>query len=211
MSKTSKYIYEDNYLNIKYIVELSWNERNIIFNVKQENAINKGYESLFSLSSLIDKNHIFKVFNTIEDCYNYFLNLLNSKKYKVIKEADNIILCFFIKNLTSEKDEEMKLNLASKILEVETISENYNTIINDLKKENKILKEEISSLKDEILKLKSVSEEYKSFKEKIYSIIDERIKIGLAQLKENNNQILDNLNYSSILSIVLKKKIIFKI
>jgi len=197
MSKTSKYIYEDNYLNIKYIVELSWNERNIIFNVKQENAINKGYESLFSLSSLIDKNHIFKVFNTIEDCYNYFLNLLNSKKYKVIKEADNIILCFFIKNLTSEKDEEMKLNLASKILEVETISENYNTIINDLKKENKILKEEISSLKDEILKLKSVSEEYKSFKEKIYSIIDERIKIGLAQRKENNNQILDNLNYSS--------------
>lgn len=83
--------------------------------------INEEYENYFSLTTLIDKNCIFKVFNTIKDCYSYFLNLLNNKKYKLLKEDNNnIIIIFFIKNLISDKDEEMKLNLAAKVKVIET-------------------------------------------------------------------------------------------
>ena len=85
MSRKTKCSYEDNYQNTKYIIELSWNENEIILNIKEENILNKEFEGSFSLTGLIEKNPIFKVFNKTEDCYNYFLKILNNKKYKIIK------------------------------------------------------------------------------------------------------------------------------
>ena len=202
MTRNSKCIYEDNYKNTKYAIELSWNENEVIFNIKEENILNKEFGAYFSLTSLIEKNPIFKVFNKTEDCYNYLLKLFNNKKYNIIKEANKLIITILMKNLITEKDEEMKLYLNSKTLEINTIIESYSNIIKDLKNENNILKGEISILKDEVLKLKNISQEYKSFKDNINSIIDERINqyINQQKEKEKENKIFNDLNYSSILT-----------
>ena len=192
MSRTSKYIYEDNYQKIKYTIQLSYNENEIIFNIKEENILNKEFESSFSLDSLIEKNPIFKVCNKIENCYDYFLRLLNNKKYSIMKEKNTITFIFLIKNVMTEKDEEMKLFLNSKALEINSIIESYNNKIKDLKNENNLLK-------NEILNLKKISQEYESFKENINSIIDRKINQYINQQKKNENIIFSELNNSSIL------------
>ena len=71
------------------------------------------------------------------------MRLLSNKKYNIIKEENKIIIIFLIKNLITEKDEEMKL-LNSINLELNS----YINLIKDLQKENKALKEEILKLKD---------------------------------------------------------------
>lgn len=207
MSETSNNIYEYSNNNIKYIVELSYNEKDVIFKVKEENSLNKIFEESFSLSILIEKNNIFKVCNTIKDCYNLFLKFLNNNKYIITNDANKIIITFFIKDIITENEEELKLTLNSKQIDINSIIENCNNIIQDLKKENNILKSEITLLKEEISKLKYISNEYKSFKENINSIIDERIKYILNQQKEI--KIFHDLNYSSILGN-LDEKIYFQ-
>ena len=99
MSQISKYIYEDNLQKRKYNIEFSWNENGVSFKVKEENIYNKEYEASFSLTSLIEKNNIFKLCNKSEDCYNYFLKLLNNKKYKIIDSTNKIIIAFLIKKI----------------------------------------------------------------------------------------------------------------
>ena len=89
MSKSSIYIYEEPFQKIKFNFEVICKENEILFNIKEENINNKEYET-FPLSTLVDKNNIFKIFNSLEDCYNYIIKLINNKKYKIIKEAKDM-------------------------------------------------------------------------------------------------------------------------
>ena len=182
MSLSSKYEYEDTFQKIKYNFELSVKEHEIFFILREENIFNKEYETSFSLTTLIEKNNIFKICNTVEDCYNFIAKIINNKKYKISKEANDINIILYIKNIISENEEEMKLNLKAKNLETNIIFENYNNILNDLKNENIILKNDIyglktenNILKNEISELKKISQEYKSFKEQIYMIVKYRL------------------------------------
>ena len=214
MSLSSKYEYEDTFQKIKYNFELSVKEHEIFFILREENIFNKDYETSFSLTTLIEKNNIFKICNTVEDCYNFIAKIINNKKYKISKEANDINIILYIKNIISENEEEIKLNLKAKNLETNIIFENYNNILNDLKNENiilkndiyglktenNILKNEISGLKNEILELKKISQEYKSFKEQKYTIIDERIKYNQQNEKSKETEVFYDLRYSSILN-----------
>ena len=90
MSKSSIYIYEDIFQKIKFNFEVLCKENEILFNIKEENINNREYETSFPLSTLVDKNNIFKIFNSLEDCYNYIIKIINNKKYKIIKEAKDM-------------------------------------------------------------------------------------------------------------------------
>ena len=207
MSLSSKYEYEDTFQKIKYNFELSVKEHEIFFILREENIFNKEYETSFSLTTLIEKNNIFKICNTVEDCYNFIAKMINNKKYKISKEANDINIILYIKNIISENEEEIKLNLKAKNLETNIIFENYNNILNDLKNENIILKNDIyglktenNILKNEISELKKISQEYKSFKEQIYMIIDERIEYNQQNEKSKETEVFYDLRYSSILN-----------
>ena len=117
MSKSSIYIYEEPFQKIKFNFEVLCKENEILFNIKEENINNIEYETSFSLSTLVNKNNIFKVFKSLEDCYNYIIILINNKKYRIVKEANDICLIFYIKNMNTEKEEEIKLNI-KKIFEI---------------------------------------------------------------------------------------------
>ena len=90
MSKSSIYIYEEPFKKIKFNFEILCKENEILFNIKEENINNIEYETSFSLSTLVNKNNIFKVFKSLEDCYNYIIILINNKKYRIVKEAKDM-------------------------------------------------------------------------------------------------------------------------
>ena len=133
MSNSSIYIYEDTFQKIKYNFEVLCKENEILFNIKGENINNKEYETSFPLYTLVDKNNIFKVFNNLEDCYNYIIKLINNKKYRIEKEDNDICLIFYIKNMITEKEEEIKLNIKTKIFEINDILDSHNKIIKEIK------------------------------------------------------------------------------
>ena len=208
MTEMKEYQYEFNLKDIKLNFNLTYTEKEISIKLKEENNLNEIYEASFTLSYLIETNNIFKIFNATKDCYDYLVKLINNKKFKINKETNKLSFIFIVKNLITENEEEIKISLNPKILDINKIIENYGIIIKDLKNENIGLKNEISILKDEVNNLKNIANEYKSFKENINSIIDERIK--LEKEKEQNkiekeNQIFYELNYSSILTSLEEK------
>ena len=208
MTEMKEYQYEFNLKDIKLNFNLTYTEKEISIKLKEENNLNEIYEASFTLSYLIETNNIFKIFNATKDCYDYLVKLINNKKFKINKETNKLSFIFIVKNLITENEEEIKISLNPKILDINKIIENYGIIIKDLKNENIGLKNEISILKDEVNNLKNIANEYKSFKENINSIIDERIKLEKEKEKkevEKENQIFHELNYSSILTSLEEK------
>ena len=164
---------------------------------------------------------MFKICNNNEDYYNLIIKLINAKKYKIIKEANDIFVVFYIKNIITEKEDEMKLCLRRKDLEINSSLESYNNVIKDLKNENlklknniSIVNNDVSELKNEKLKLKNnisiLNNDVSELKnENIFlkNEISELKKIILEiKKKEQMNQkskeqdIFYDLKYSSILN-----------
>ena len=155
MSLSSKYIYEKTNQKTKYNCEISLKENEIYLNVKEGDIFNKEYEASLPLSTLLEKNNMFKISNNNEDYYNLIIKLINAKKYKIIKEANDIFVVFYIKNIITEKEDEMKLCLRRKDLEINSILESYNNVIKDLKNENLKLKNNILILNNDVSELKN--------------------------------------------------------
>ena len=193
MSEMSKYKYEVNFKDIKFTFDLTYDEEGININGKDENNLNEIYEASFTLKYLVEINNIFKLFNKTKECYDYLLKLIKNKKFRVEKESNKYLIIFVVKNFISENEEEIKLFLNAKNLDINTIIKNCNQTIKELRNE-------ISSLKDEISNLRNIADEYKSFKNNINSIIDERIKIEKEKGKEKGNKIFYDVNFSSILT-----------
>ena len=201
MSLSSKYIYEDTNQKTKYNCEISLKENEIYLNVKEEDIFNKEYEASLPLSTLLEKNNMFKICNNNEDYYNLIIKLINTKKYKIIKEANDIFVVFYIKNIITEKEDEMKLCLRRKDLEINSILESYNNVIKDLKNENLKLKNNISILNNDVSELKNENIFLKNEISELKKII-----LELKNNKEQMNQklkeldIFYDLKYSTILN-----------
>ena len=193
MPEMSKYKYEVNFKDIKFAFDLTYNEEGINIKGKDENNLNEIYEASFTLTYLAEINNIFKLFNKTKEYYDYLLKLIKNKKFRVDKESNKYFIIFVVKNFISENEEEIKLFLNAKNLDINTIIKNCNQTIKELKNE-------ISSLKDEVSNLRNKADEYKSFKNNINSIIDERIKIEKEKGKEKGNKIFYDINFSSILT-----------
>ena len=222
MSLSSKYIYEDTNQKTKYNCEISLKENEIYLNVKEEDIFNKEYEASLPLSTLLEKNNMFKICNNNEDYYNLIVKLINAKKYKIIKEANDIFVVFYIKNIITEKEDEMKLCLRRKDLEINSILESYNNVIKDLKNENlklknniSILNNDVSELKNENLKLKNnisiLNNDVSELKNENIFLKNEisELKKIILELKNNKEQmnqklkeldIFYDLKYSTILN-----------
>ena len=201
MSLSSKYLYEETNQKIKYNFDISLKGNEIGFNVKEEDIFNKEYEVSLPLSTLIEKNNMFKICNNNEDYYNLIIKLINAKKYKIIKEANDIFFVFYIKNIISEKEEEMKLCLKQKDLEINSIFESYNNIIKDLKNENLKLKNNISKLNNDVSELKNENIFLKNeISELKKYILESKCTQDQANQKLKEQDIFYDLKYSSILN-----------
>ena len=128
MTEMKEYQYEFNLKDIKLNFNLTYNEKEISIKVKEENNLNEIYEASFTLSYLIETNNIFKIFNATKDCYDYLVKLINNKKFKINKETNKLSFIFIVKNLITENEEEIKISLNPKILDINKIIENYGII-----------------------------------------------------------------------------------
>ena len=128
------------------------------------------------------------------------------KKYKIIKEANDIFLAFYIKNIISEQEEKMKLCLKRKDLEINSVFESYNNVIKDLKNENLKLKNNIAILNNDVSELKN---ENIFLKNEISGL--KKIILEFKYTQEQTNQkliekdIFNDLKYSSILNNIYEK------
>ena len=187
------------YLCLKYEnkqIEFTIFNQDILDGIKYELKIN--YLSLCKLSKLFDKC------NNIQDIFDELVELLDQKKYKIIKKEENILL------VLSDKDEfnqiqEVKLNLVNKGRNNDDYT---NFLLNEIKSlrnslnEINILKEEITKLKNFIMnKIEIPNQNIKEtlsieeFNKKTgFQIVSNKIEDLRINGKRFNNQNLEDLS-----------------
>ena len=231
MAEGEEYKFEINCNDTKFNFNISYTEQETNIKGKEENNLKEIFEGSFTLSALVEMNNIFKLLSTPKDCYYYLLKIIKNKKIKVSKESSKLIIIFIVKNIITENEEEIKLELNPKILDINKTIDNYIIVLKELKNENVGLKNEISTLKKENIDIKNeistlknenvdlkkeistLKNEYKTFKDNINSIIDEKIKSGKEKENEKKiekeKEIFYDVNNSSILT-TLEEKLYFQ-
>ena len=197
---TEEYKYDINYKDMKFYFNLTYTESGINIKGKEENNLKEIYEANITLSALIEMNNIFKLLNTTKECYDYLLRIMKNKKFKISKESSKLIIIFIIKNVFTENEEEIKIPLNPKILDINKTIDNYNIILKELKNENIGLKNEISTIKNENVGLKNeistIKNENVGLKSEISTLKNENIglKSEISNLKNEYKTLKDNIN-----------------
>ena len=180
----SVYEYDDGKINWK--IKLYTNQEEIIIEVADTIALLEIYKNSFNLSSLYEKDDIFKKAKTIDGVFSFLIHCFENKKYIISKNTKNNCLIiqikynldFFGENIIELSLTKIKIDnniIAQKALD---ISLNFNKEIMNLKKENAELKKEV---KDLTIKLNDLTEKFNLY-------FDKEIKI----------QMLFNYNKSKI-------------
>ncbi len=176
-----------------YIVKLGKldNSKKIVLKIEEQIDLTNGsYKSEFSLNELKSINKLFRIFDSIDEVYILFDEILNDKKIIIQKELDKINLHFTLTNLSSKTEDIClkikKVNFNKKDMNELIIRElsSIKILLKEEKKNNIILKKIIDNLMEERNQMKNQIKELiewkNSFKEEI---------------KENENQ----LNFRIIL------------
>lgn len=115
------------------------NSQKIIFLIEEPNSLlNYSYKSAFSLDELKKLSKLFRIFDSIDEAYNEFNNILNNKKLLIKEEINEINLHLQLSNLSS-KTEDICLKIKKENLTSEKIN---HLIIKELNELKKLLKEE---------------------------------------------------------------------
>ena len=115
------------------------NSKKIIFIIEEQiNLTNYYYKSEFSLTELKSINKLFRIFDSIDEAYNEFNEILNNKKIKIEKDIKEINLYISLCNLSS-KTEDICLKIKKENINNQNINE---MILKELKNLKKLLKEE---------------------------------------------------------------------
>ena len=148
----------------------------INFKVEELNSnSNTFYQSSFSLDDLKNISKLFRVYDSIEEAYNEFIEILNDKKIFLELNLNDIIIHLNISNLSS-KLEDISLIIKN---QSKSIDKSYDSLINEINelkkksfekdiqqkqwKEN--IENQIKELKKENLELKKEIEELKQWKQ----------------------------------------------
>lgn len=164
-----------------YIINISFNAQEIIFNIKNGNPYQYAqFESKFNFSDLKQISLFFGQFTDVNKIGNLYINLLKGKKI-IISHIQDIINLSFL-NITDEK---INLSIKKKELIGDEKYDKLSEIVNKLINEVKELKEENEKMRNEINQLNQFKldiEEKIKKKEKKYSILK-----GSSILKDKQN------------------------
>ena len=192
--------------------------KNLInFKVEELNSnSNTFYQSSFSLDDLKNISKLFRVYDSIEEAYNEFIEILNDKKIFLELNLNDIIIHLNISNLSS-KLEDISLIIKN---QSKSIDKSYDSLINEINelkkksfekdiqqkqwKEN--IENQIKELKKENLELKKEIEELKQWKQNTENELKQyQQKIQIEQ--KIDSKIINSNEEINLLSNRLKKNI----
>ena len=181
MEQIRKYSTEYKYNNENYEIELSSESNGIIMKFTEKstpNIIPSLFTGKYDFTELKDKNKFLRIYDTIDELFQFFKDIINQKKLSVIKESNNLkTIWSFIKGISEDN---IQLILT----------------IGEMKKDDIIitLVNEIKILKAENLKVN----------EKV-SELEKRISLLEDKMKEKEKEIIDNDN-GLVNKIITNKK-----
>ena len=183
--------------NKPYIFEFakSENKENIIFKIS-ENLTSLRKDNFYLLYLNINEfnklNAIFSLYQNIDEIYSFLLNLINDKKYAVALKNKSIILTIKLP-MPGGKIIDINLELIENKIGKEELIENLYITINELMKENQLIKNEQKLINNE---MKNKNDELNN------------VKNELKNLKTENEQIKNKLkNIEEVLGkIILENK-----
>jgi len=190
--------------------------KNLInFKVEELNSnSNTFYQSSFSLDDLKNISKLFRVYDSIEEAYNEFIEILNDKKIFLELNLNDIIIHLNLSNLSS-KLEDISLIIKN---QSKSIDKSYDSLINEINelkkksfekdiqqkqwKEN--IENQIKELKKENLELKKEIEELKQWKQNTENELKQnQQKIQIE--KKIDSKIINSNDEINLLSNRLKK------
>ena len=200
--------------NNKYGIKIGKTKDEIILNYLN-------YEGKFNLDDLIKISKLFCICKSIDEAYEFIINLFNRNKV-AIKEINNnkyLKLKFGIYNNIKCMEEKVEIimyyNKNNKYSIINEIYHKYNIIqqnLDNVQEENKKLKEQIKQILEEITDLKNeninLKKEINSLKisknenkDPAQSIVDKEcnkdIKVKNNEENENNKEIMNNNHFKS--------------
>ena len=156
-----------NNLDIK--ITISFNDKILSFDLEEETIFpKKEYHRTLTLNEFVKIDKIFKIFDSLEEIFNFFKKLINDKKISVIKDSEKELKIkihnSLFDNYFSFDIPIKKADINSEINSMIQYSISLNNKINELEKKVIENQKEINELKKSNQKHEN---EFKEFKEKI--------------------------------------------
>lgn len=178
--------FDINLNNNLFILDLGKSEdkKNIIFKMYiNKNFIDNYYLLNLNMNDFYNLNFLFRLYQSIEEIYNLLSDILISKKYSVISK-DNTIRLVLQFTIPGGKFIDINFNLIENQINKENLIEKLVLMVEDLLKENKLMKDEFIKKNNEI----------------------DKINNEIKYLKDENTQIKNELNILRIIYQNNKKK-----
>ena len=157
---------------IKYKLNIEYDNNNIKFQISEEDVLNELYEQKLNMKDIRGINEIFSEFTYCQQLFDYINNQKENNYLELVRTSKNIISIKL-------KQKNIEINLYKKKASPDLIIKN--------------LCEEISKLKNSIKSILLSIQKYKNFNEKIENIINEKIKTINEEIKRlQQEQKIDN-------------------
>ena len=140
--------------NIVFILNFGVNGESVYFELFNSKNENYKYMNIFSLTSLKKKNDWFNQFSSLEKLIKVIKNIMNSNKFKIKEEKNDIMIIFFSNPVDDEDMISLELNKKEKS-EKEIIKELLDTI-KELKEKNIFLENKINNMEEKISSLEKL-------------------------------------------------------
>jgi hypothetical protein len=211
----------DEYYNIKdYYIKFYYthsDEFNIIcYNIVLLDGIK--YELKMNLQKIYNLSDIFRQFTSMKNFYEFFIELINERKYELNKNKDNNLelkliisdikkneykISFILISDSNNNTQEYINILSNEIKNIRLINKDYNLEIKKLKKENEDFKNEIKEIKKLLLKYESKNEINKNEQNKLVfkSENNNNLKINLKAPNKGVLKIQKNEQFEKICSL----------
>ena len=168
-NKYNEYEYDDGIINWK--IKLYINKEEIIIEATDAITMLEIYKNAFTLSSLYEKDDIFKKAKTLENAISFLIHYFENKKINIKKDIKNNCLIiqikynidFFGENIIELSLSKIEIDINLKAQKALDISLKFNKEIIDLKKENTELKQKVKELE---IKLNDLTEKFQNIFEK---------------------------------------------
>ena len=191
--------------NFKFDFGKNENKNNIIFKIYEEKKfINKIFFLSLNFDNFHNLNPIFKFYQTIDEIYNFVLDILISKKFSIISKQNSVNLTLQV-SMPGGKIIDINFTLLENEIKKEEIIKKLLATVEELIKENKIIKDELIKKNDEseIIKndLKLLKEENIQIKNRL-----QKCEEYIMEKKQKENNICNFFNKSNIVKDYKEKK-----
>ena len=160
----------------------------IIFNIDLLDGIQ--YRIEMNLKEIQAAKKSFMVFKSIEEVYEAIIKLINSNKFKIVENNNNIILNIIVSDIFNQ----------NQIITFQLQQENY-----DNNEFIKILVDEIKKMRNKIKIIDELKKENEKIKSEIIKLKNRINKITIEEFNKAYNLAIDNNSRNTILNLCDKK------